>query len=254
MQRLANARELLDGPLDDRAALAGNLRDLRRINRLFGGVRLSRGALEDLSGTAARPGTDTGASAAIDRRMRLLDVGTGAADIPLALVERGRHTERPIRVVAIDARPEVLEAAIALEPRLVTDADIELHVADGLRLPFPDAAFDVAHASLVLHHLEPPDAIHLLAEMRRVARLGVVVNDLARSVAGVAGAWLLTHSLARNRFTRNDAPLSVRRSYGPAEMHQLLAAAGLRPVSHRSALFGLRYAIAAVAAVATVAS
>ena len=41
MERLAGAQELLDGPLDDPATLAGNLRDLRRANALLGGVRLS---------------------------------------------------------------------------------------------------------------------------------------------------------------------------------------------------------------------
>ena len=38
MRRLAGAHELLDGPLDDEAALRGNLRDLGRINRWLGGT------------------------------------------------------------------------------------------------------------------------------------------------------------------------------------------------------------------------
>ena len=42
MERRTDAVELLDGPLDDPAALRGNLRDLRRINRWLGGVRPER--------------------------------------------------------------------------------------------------------------------------------------------------------------------------------------------------------------------
>ena len=175
----------------------------------------------------------------------VLDVGCGAGDIPLALADRARRAGRQLRFVAVDARPEVLEAAIALEPRLA-GGDVELHVADGRRLPFPDHAFDVAHTSMVLHHLEPPDAISLLGELRRVARRGVVVNDLARSRIAVAGAWLMGHLLTANRFTRNDAPLSVRRAYRPAEMRSLLVAAGLRPVFKASGLLAHRYAFAAV--------
>jgi 3-oxoacyl-(acyl-carrier-protein) synthase len=41
MKRLAGTPELLDGPLDDPAALGGDVRDLRRINRWLGGVALS---------------------------------------------------------------------------------------------------------------------------------------------------------------------------------------------------------------------
>ena len=55
MDRLANTLELLDGPLDDRRAVSANLRDLRRINRVMGGVDLSWRALAALVGDGARP-------------------------------------------------------------------------------------------------------------------------------------------------------------------------------------------------------
>ena len=70
MDRLTDAVELLDGPLDDPAALAANLRDLRRINRWLGGVELSAAAIEALAAHRAE--------------VSLVDVGTGGADIPLA--------------------------------------------------------------------------------------------------------------------------------------------------------------------------
>ena len=47
-------------------------------------------------------------------------------------------------------------------------------------LPLADDAVDVVHASLLLHHLDPRDAVIALREMRRVAREAVVVNDLRR--------------------------------------------------------------------------
>ena len=43
---------------------------------------------------------------------------------------------------------------------------------------------------MVVHHLEPADAVALLREMARVARLGVVVNDLVRGRLYWAGAWV----------------------------------------------------------------
>jgi hypothetical protein len=50
MDRLTGVAELLDGPLDDPAALEANLRDLARINRLTGGTRLSERAIGSLGG------------------------------------------------------------------------------------------------------------------------------------------------------------------------------------------------------------
>jgi len=233
VDRLTGAEELLDGPLDDRPALVGNLRDLARVNRRLGGIDLSARAIEALA-----PGHSS---------IEVLDVGTGGADIPLALIDRGRDRGRLVRVTGIDNRPEVLEAAALADRRVTSTGELVLHVADGQALPFPDGAFEVAHSSLVMHHLEPDAARALLAEMARVARRGVVVNDLVRGRAAWAGAWALSHLATRNRFTRRDAPLSVRRAYSVAELTALLATAGIRverrfdgPFGHRVALAGRR--------------
>ena len=238
MDRLTNAEELLDGPLDDPAALAGNLRDLRRVNRLLGGVRLSRLAIERL--LAAAP-------ANLDARpVSIVDVGTGGADIPVALLADARRKNRPLQVVAVDARPEVLEAARAVRPAIDRIEGLELCVADAGSLPFPDRAFDIAHASLLIHHLEPDSAVAILVEMARVARLGIVVNDLNRARAHWVWAWLIGHLLTRNRYFRYDGPLSVRRAYTPREMRELLGRAGLRPVGRFGGFIGHRYAFAAI--------
>lgn len=250
MDRLSGVEELLDGPLDAPRVLAGNLRDLRRVNRWLGGVDLSWRAIERLDeavGTAPAHPVDREASAgprgASTGPRSLLDVGTGAADIPLALMERARDRGRPLRVVGLDSRPEVLAAAAILDPALTARDGLELHVGDGRTLPFDDRAFDIAHSSMVIHHLEPADAVALLREMARVARQGVIVNDLARSRPAFVGAWLLAHLATRNRFTRNDGPLSVRRAYTPDELAVLLERAGLVVVARIRGPFGHRWAL-----------
>ena len=240
MDRLSHVEELLDGPLDDEAALAGNLRDLRRINRLLGGVRLSRLAIDLLLRVAP---THLDLSP-----MSLIDVGTGAVDIPVALLADARRRGRRLEVIAVDARPEVLETARAIRPALGRVAGLALGVSDGRSLPHPDRSIDIAHASLLIHHLEPDEAVALLVEMARVARVGVVVNDLNRGRLHWLGAWLIGHLLTRNRYTRRDAPLSVRRAYTRREMRGLLARAGLRPVGEFGGFVGHRYAIAAIRA------
>ncbi len=238
MDRLAGASELLDGPLDDPATLAGNLRDLGRANALLGGVRLSRDAIDALVGP------DAGRGAAVE----LLDVGTGGADIPAALLADWRRRGRSLAVTAVDERPEVLAAARLARPGLDRIEGLRLEVADGRALPYEDRSFDVAHTSLVVHHLEPADAVRLFGEMIRVSRRGIVVNDLARGRMALLGAWLLARLATRNPYSRHDAPLSVRRAYTIVEMRALLAVAGLRPIASRRHFLRHRHAIAAVRA------
>ena len=228
MERLADTPELMDGPLDA-AVLAGNLRDLVRVNRWLGGTRLSARALERLlPGDAAK--------------VTLLDVGTGAADIPDSLIERFAADGTTLTVHAIDEREEMVAAARA---RVGERADLTLAVTvGGARLPYPDDAFDVVHCSLVLHHLEPDEAAGLLRESARVGRRGVIVNDLDRAAHLWLGAWLLSHLLTGNRYTRRDASLSVRRAYRPAEVERMAAGAGLELVARIGGFMGHRYALA----------
>jgi SAM-dependent methyltransferase len=113
------------------------------------------------------------------------------------------------------------------------DERVSFVCAEGERLPFGDAAFDVVTCTLALHHFEPPAARELLRELRRVARVTPIVGDLVRSQLAFAVTWLYAQTTTRNRLTRHDAPLSVRRAYVPAEALALARDAGWRAPSVR---------------------
>jgi ubiquinone/menaquinone biosynthesis C-methylase UbiE len=232
MERSTDILELLDEELDDPDALDGNLRDLRRVNHWLGGVALSAAGIEQLAPEATR--------------LSILDVGTGGADIPAALLDRAGRQGRSLTITALDSREEIVTAALRVNPELANTLGLILETGDGRRLDFPDRSFDLAHCSLVLHHLEPEASVALLCEMGRVARVGVVINDLDRTRLNLAGAILLARLATRNRYTRNDGPLSVRRAYRVPEVVRLLRTAGLRPVRVFRGPFRHRYAITAV--------
>lgn len=202
--------ELLDQGLLRPAELATNLSDLARLNRLPGGAAASIDAVATLLDGA--PG-------------RILDVGTGSADIPLRMAARGWSA------VALDSDPEVLAVA---RQAAADEPAVEVVAGDGRSLPFPDASFDVAHCSLLIHHLDAAGAIAVLREMRRVARRGIVVNDLRRGWLPLLATAVGVAALGRCRATRHDGLLSVRRAYTVPELDELLVAAGLR-VRRRSA-------------------
>lgn len=231
MERLAHAEELLDRSLDDLDAVVGNLRDLARFNRVFG-LRLTKAAIERLV-PAPEP-------------VQLIDVGTGGVDIPIALLADAKRSGRDMCVTALDQSPEIFAAATTRRPGIGIIRDLDLCVGMASALPYPDGAYDVAHSSLLAHHLEPPEVVEMLREMARVATRGVVVNDLVRSRLNWAGAWVMSHTLTRNRLFRVDAPMSVQRAYTRRELRALFDEAGLRIVGEFGGFFGHRVAIAAV--------
>jgi len=73
-----------------------------------------------------------------------------------------------------------------------------------------------------------------LREMRRAARVGVIVNDLLRTPLALLLVWVGTRLFASSRAARVDGPLSVRRAYSETELRGLASEAGLTELTvHR---------------------
>jgi ubiquinone/menaquinone biosynthesis C-methylase UbiE len=205
-------RELLDMPVSDPCLLANNLRDIRRINALLGWTRMASAAVAAFAREAGL------------RDYTLLDVATGSADIPRAIVHRERRHGRHVTISASDVSPQVL----AIAARACADEPaIRLECRDALALDYPDRSFDITTCMLALHHFAPDAAVTVLRELYRVAAIGIVVCDLERSWPAYAGARLLTTVAMRNPLTRHDAPASVRRAYRRDELRALAARAAL---------------------------
>ena len=199
-----DAVELLDGGRLSLPEVERNLADLARLNRLPGGVAASVGGVRRL----------------LDGRgdARILDAGTGRGDMPIAFALCGWAT------TAVDNNPAVLLIA-----RRETSADGRIDVVDGdaRSLPFDDAAFEVSHCSLLLHHLEPAEAVTALRELARVARRGVVINDLRRGILPLVATAVSVIALGGSRVTRADGLISARRAYTLDELDDLIGDAGL---------------------------
>ena len=204
----STAPELLDAEHLDERELRTNLREMAMLNRLPGGVGDSVRAVERLLGAQTEA--------------TVLDVGTGSGDFVRRL-RRKRHVE----VIASDVRPEVLEIA---RRNLAGISNVSLLQADARDIPLANGEVDVAHASLLVHHLDPDDAIAALREMRRVARLGVVINDLRRGLLPFAMTAAAVLAFSRGAYTRHDGVLSARRAYTLAELDTLAGRAGLSRV------------------------
>jgi ubiquinone/menaquinone biosynthesis C-methylase UbiE len=213
LARAAGVLEIIDGPPVPFKDMACCMTDISRVNALFGGRMVTMIHVKHLLG--ALPA---------DRLITVLDVGTGAGDIPRALVRWARREGRRIRVFALDRDAATLQIAAAL----VRDyPEITFLRGDALALPIRSGAVDLTISAMTLHHLEPDAGVQYLAEMDRAARLGFIVNDLVRSRIAHWVVWLITRFITRSAISRHDGPLSVRRSYTPPEVTELCEKAGL---------------------------
>lgn len=216
LARAAGVLEIIDGPPVPFKEMACCMMDIARVNGLFGGRMVTMIHVKRL--LAAMPA---------ERLITVLDVGTGAGDIPRELVRWARRQGRRIRVFALDRDAATLRIAA----KVVRDyPEISFLRGDALALPIRPEAVDLTISAMTLHHLEPDAGVQYLAEMDRAARVGFVVNDLVRSRIAHWVVWLITRFITRSAISRHDGPLSVKRSYTPREVSGLCEQAGLKGV------------------------
>jgi 2-polyprenyl-3-methyl-5-hydroxy-6-metoxy-1,4-benzoquinol methylase len=210
--------EWIDQPGIDPAMVREELQVLEDANRRFGGHGLALYYVKRLvNATKGRPVT-------------ILDLGTGAADIPRTIIAWSRQNKLPILVTAIDRNPNVLRVARE-NCRDWTEIQFEQH--DVLALPFEPKRFDIVLCSLALHHFSPVEAVSILRRMQDIARVGYILNDLRRNWLSVLITEVLARTVIQSPIARHDAPQSCRAAFTIPELHTLAQQAGLNNFSIR---------------------
>jgi len=215
--------EILDKQRPPRAELESTVAFLSWINRRLGGVRAMQKAFENI----AWSGT-----------LKVLDVATGDADVPRALVEWARRAGRKMEFTALDLEGDMLELA---REKSQGYPEIAFARGDVRSMSFDAGSFDFVTSTLFFHHLPDDAVVEALKSFARIARRGIVVNDLLRRRR--LYWWTKFFTLFGNDIVRYDGPLSVRKSFTQPEIETLVARAGL-PWLKARAVFGHRFVLA----------
>jgi SAM-dependent methyltransferase len=203
--------EILDDPSVDPRLVRRSLADVARSNALFGGTRA---VVREIRRTLR-------ALAPSHTELTLLDVGTGAGDIPRSAERAARSRGVRLTTIGLD---ESETLAVATRPGLT--AGIR---GDARALPVADRGVDIAICSQVLHHFRDDDALDVIRELDRVARLRVIISDIRRSWMAAGGIWIASFPLGFHPVSRHDGVVSVMRGFTPGELSELVAAAIGRP-------------------------
>lgn len=209
----SNRSELIDQPDQSAEVLEVALREIQWVNRHLAGWQVLRSCLPQLLQPIP-----------LEQPVRVLDLGTGSADLPLAMARWGRAHGRSLSITAVDISAPILDFA---RREIGTEPSVQLVQADMRRLPFAARSFDLVTCSLFLHHFDPTGAVELLRIMARHARHAILVNDLHRHRIAYWSIQVISRLRRCSPMFRHDAPLSVLRAYRPRELQDLLRAAGL---------------------------
>jgi SAM-dependent methyltransferase len=205
--------EWLDDSALDPAIALRSLEDIRLTNRFFGGTSAVLAELRPI--LASGP-----------RELALLDVGTGAGDIPAAARDLAKSLRVSLTTIGLDWTVPITRAA-------TTRCGLGI-AGDARRLPIASHSVDIVTCSQVLHHFDDADASALLKELHRVARVAVIIGDLRRSRVAALGVWLASWPLRFHHTSRHDGVVSVMRGFTTHELETIIAGAtGVRPTVRR---------------------
>ena len=108
--------------------------------------------------------------------VRILDVGTGTAQIPIAMCKRNSG----LKITAID----LAESMLTLGNKNIQTARLEdsitLVQVDSKKMPYPDESFDQVVSNSIIHHI--PNPVECFKEMIRVTKKDglLFIRDLLR--------------------------------------------------------------------------
>jgi len=154
-----------------------------------------------------------------EHSMKVLDVGCGTG----AQLEIYRRSG--CEVYGIDASPSMLEVA---RTRLGEDA--KLRLGDAAELPYESNSFDLVLCMLVLHEMDPPTRMSVIAEMKRVLKTQgrILLIDFHAGRARPLKGWLTKPiiflseaAMGRGHFRNYRHFMSIRGVSGLIEGSQL---------------------------------
>jgi ubiquinone/menaquinone biosynthesis C-methylase UbiE len=218
----------MDAPTVDPVMLERGLRFIRRVNTWLGYTRATLARLEQFSRRWPA-----------GKSVRMIDLATGSADVPLAIARWATRRGLDVEIVAVDLHERTCAAARRAtrhEPRVrVVRADVLAP------LPFADQSFDYALSSMFLHHLDDEQIVTVLRAMDRVARRGILAADLLRNPQ--AYRWITLFTLASNPMLKHDARVSVAQALSLPEAWELARRANVTYAT-LSEHFGHRFVLA----------
>jgi SAM-dependent methyltransferase len=196
--------------------------------------RASAAAYDRLVGRySAALATALASFAGVEPGMRALDVGCGPGALATVLADR-------LGTAAVSAAEPSAPFAEACRERL---PGVEVVVAGGEALPFPDGSFDAVLSQLVVNFMA--DAEAGVREMARVTRPGGVVAacvwDYAGEMTLLRAFWDAAREVEPERGAEADEAV-VMRWCGEGDLASLCEAGGLRDVRFEPLVVSAAYA------------
>ncbi len=195
--------EMMDDFLMEGEMLQDSLDKLDIINRRLGGNKVTIDGLQQL--LKKEPAGAT---------ISIIDLGCGGGDMLRRVADYGRKHNYTFKLTGIDANDYTLNYARKLSTNY---PEINYTKMDVLADEFSGLHFDIALATLFLHHFKNEEIENLLNVVSKKTRKGIIINDLHRSRTAYYLFKLISLFIS-NPMIRKDGAVSVLRAFKKNEL------------------------------------
>ncbi len=207
-------KEIMDDLAFGGAEMDQALQELEFINQWLGGNTLTTKGLSEIISKSPLRG----------KTLKVADLGCGSGDMLRMVARWGRKQSIPLTLTGIDANAYILEVARKKSTSYPEIGYAQLNIFSDA---FKSIQWDVVMATLFTHHFTDKELIDMLNNLKHQARKAILINDLHRHPFAYHSIHWLTRFFSKSYMVKNDAKLSVLRSFSRADWQRILQAAGI---------------------------
>ena len=202
----SNKTEIMDDFTMKGELLRDTLDKLGKINKWLGGNRVTLNGIRQLLDEKPK-----------DKTYTIIDLGCGHGDILRLIADFGRKEGYNFQLIGIDANQDAIDYASELS---VEYPELSFENKDIFSEDFQNMNYDIALATLFLHHFKTDELEVLLKQLTSKAKLGLVINDLHRSEIAY-GLFKLLSLVISNQMIIDDGLTSILRAFKRKDLENL---------------------------------
>ena len=211
LQQRSYQKELMDRDDISFDAMASTLKELNIINTRLGGHAITLRGVKKLMNRSSP--------------LTICEIGCGGGDNLFAIYRYCKKNNIPVRFTGIDMNADCIAFAKQQYPEL----PCQWICSDYKVVNFGGNKPGIIFSSLFCHHFTNEQLVPMLKWLQQNSREGFFINDLQRHWL----AWYLikyiTRFFSRSYLVKNDACISVARSFRKKDWQQLFLQSGITP-------------------------
>jgi len=205
-------KELMDDLECSGEELAQTLAELKTINKWLGGNYVTTNGLSKIFKKYPKGSYS------------VADIGCGGGDMIRVMDSWSKFQKKEVNFIGVDANRNIIDLA---RVRLIDVPEVNWQVQNVFSKDFSAEKVDISTCTLFTHHFTDSELVGLLKSLKEKSRLGIVINDLHRHWLAFYSIKFLTSLFSKSAMVRNDASLSVLRSFSKKDWENILFEAGI---------------------------